>query len=773
MFALKTLEFQDVLLRVSKYASSKRAKEALLLEEPSNSFAFVSRGLEEVDLARRYYASFLELPLAGFNMDTVLLDRIRLNARLNVNDLNLIQGLIYATNNVINYYRNNILKNKLDGVLSDYFSALKPLNELNKRLNEVLDDDGNIKDTATDELYKIRNKMKNYEAELRRKMQELLLSHAKMLNESLIVMRDGKMCLPVKVEYKNAFKGIIHDESASHVTVYIEPYSALEISNKLTGAKEEEKAEIDRLLGLLSNEVFKNKDDIIKNDEILLKLDLIYAKAKYAYANECYKPQLNQDGLTVLKAARHPLIDKDKCVPIDLLIGSNYDAIIITGPNTGGKTVALKTMGLLTIMAQTGLLIPASSESNINVFDNVFADIGDEQSIACSLSSFSSHMVNVINILNHLSYNSLVLLDELGSGTDPKEGSNLAISIVEEILKYGAKVIVTTHYADLKAFAYEHENIINASVEFDTDTLKPTYKILLGVPGRSNAIIIASKLGLKEEIIKRAKELNEQSHSNVSQMISKLEEKNHELNALITQNEELQKKLLVEQDDLAKEREKITLEYEKYQQKAKKEAAEIIGNTQAEAQKILDKLKTLQNQSYKEHEIADIKHQLNELDSNETVTAPNYDFKVGDLVYVESWKQNGLIKKINKDKYEVSIGNFNIVFNKNELRLAKKQEFINKPKPKQQSTVPSRISSAKLECDLRGLRYEEVAAKLDQFIDKAYLAGLSQVYIIHGFGTGAVRKATYEFLKKCPHIKATRFGGEGEGLNGVTVAYLK
>ena len=579
------------------------------------------------------------------------------------------------------------------------------------------------------------------------------------------------MCLCVKAEYKNVLKGVIHDESASKTTVYIEPFSALEIANRIVSYKEEEKTEIAKILAQLSNVAFAYELEIKNNFNNLIALDIIFAKALYAISIDAYKPSINEMGIIDIKKARHPLIDRQKCVPIDIKLGEDYEAIIITGPNTGGKTVAIKTCGLLTLMMQAGLLIPASFDSKMAVFDNVFSDIGDEQSIEQSLSSFSAHMTKVIRILNELTNNSLVLLDELGSGTDPKEGSNLAISIVEYLLNKKSRVIVTTHYADLKAFAYDKDNIINASVEFDTKTLRPTYKLLLGVPGRSNAITIARGLGLNEEIINRSIELNETNHTDLSLMLSKLDDQNSILSEQIAKYE---KENLALNERLAKlqaKELKLEAEYASFINKAKKEANEIIVKAQEDALALISEIEK-KHENFKEHELAELKHKARQLEVNDVDTPTITDFKVGDEVFVKGWQRNGKITKINKDKYEVLVGNFTVTFTKNELSVAK---TVTKPvtKPKKYNSPGPVKKEAKLECDLRGFRYEEVAPELDRFIDKAYLAGLSQIYVIHGFGTGAVRKACYEFFKKCPHVKSTRFGGEGEGLNGVTVVYLK
>ena len=770
-FDTKTLEFNKILDILSTFASSSYAKE-LIKELPiSNNAKKITTMLDEVDDARLYQIKYSNPPFAGLSNQNELINRIRLKAVLSISDFLALKDLLYCTKNMINYYKNNIAKENNNSSLYTYFTNLNGVKKLADEIDNVISDEGEIYDTASPALNEIRKRIKVLEQQVRAKMQELLQSKAKMLNENLIVMRNGRMCLCVKAEYKNVLKGVIHDESASKTTVYIEPFSALEIANRIVSYKEEEKTEIAKILAQLSNVAFGYELEIKNNFNNLIALDIIFAKALYAISIDAYKPSINEMGIIDIKKARHPLIDRQKCVPIDIKLGEDYEAIIITGPNTGGKTVAIKTCGLLTLMMQAGLLIPASFDSKMAVFDNVFSDIGDEQSIEQSLSSFSAHMTKVIKILNELTNNSLVLLDELGSGTDPKEGSNLAISIVEYLLNKKSRVIVTTHYADLKAFAYDKDNIINASVEFDTKTLKPTYKLLLGVPGRSNAITIARGLGLNEEIINRSIELNETNHTDLSLMLSKLDDQNSILSEQIAKYE---KENLALNERLAKlqaKELKLEAEYASFINKAKKEANEIIVKAQEDALALISEIEK-KHENFKEHELAELKHQARQLEVIDVDTPTITDFKVGDEVFVKGWQRNGKITKINKDKYEVLVGNFTVTFTKNELSVAK---TVTKPvtKPKKYNSPGPVKKEAKLECDLRGFRYEEVAPELDLFIDKAYLAGLSQIYVIHGFGTGAVRKACYEFFKKCPHVKSTRFGGEGEGLNGVTVVYLK
>ena len=773
-FDTTTLEFGKILNSLQSYACSNFSKEQIMDLKIINNARKIITMLDEVEEARMIHVKYGLMPFAGLSNQNEIVKRIRLKATLSISDFLALRDLLYCTSNVISFYKNNVAPNKEFTNLTSYYTNLNPVKNLYESIINTFSDDGEVYDKASPELFEIRKKIKVLDTQVRAKMHELLQTKAKMLNENLIVIRNGRMCLCVKAEYKNVIKGVIHDESASKSTVYIEPYSALEISNRIVGLKEEEKTEINRILMQLSNIVFEYEILIKNNFNNLINLDIIFAKALYAISINAYKPNINEVGIIDLKKARHPLIDSNKCVPIDIRLGENYDAIIITGPNTGGKTVALKTAGLLTLMMQSGMLIPVAENSNIAVFDNVFADIGDEQSIEQSLSSFSAHMTKVINILDKLTSNSLVLLDELGSGTDPKEGSNIAISIVEHLLENGCRVIVTTHYADLKAFAYDKENIINASVEFDTNTLRPTYRLLLGVPGRSNAITIAKSLGLSQKIINRSIELNEIQTNDLSMMLSKLDDENTRLSDEIKEYEEKNSLLNKKLEELNAKEEKLTNEYDSYINKAKKDANKILEKAKEDAFKLISDLEDKKkNIELKEHELADLKNIARNLKIEEENTIELSEIKVGDTVFVKPWQRNGVVTKIGKDKYEVKIGNFSVSFTKNELGIAKKT-VDNKPKivKKKVESTPSK-SSAKLECDLRGFRYEEVKPELDQFIDRAYLAGLKQIYVIHGFGTGAVRKAVYEYLKKCPYVEKTRFGGEGEGLNGVTVVYLK
>lgn len=773
MFDLETLELPKVLKELSTYAASSYTKELLLNLNVNDNLNDVENSLSETEEARLMQIKYGELPFGGLFDVRSLINRLRLKSVLSVNDFLDLENLLYCGRSILSFYQTNFKNKEVLNYLDGYFLAINPLKKVSERITAIINDAGEVVDNASLELSNIRKKIKALDGQVRAKMQELLQTKAKMLNENLIVIRNERMCLCVKSEYKNVLKGIIHDESSSGSTVYIEPYSALEISNRLVGLKEDEKREINRILAELSAFTWAYYEEIKVNFENITHLDLLYAKAKYAIKYNAFKPLVNDRGLIDLKLARHPLIDMDKCVPINVKLGGAYDAIIITGPNTGGKTVALKTTGLLTLMAQCGLLIPANENSQIAVFKQVLADIGDEQSIEQSLSSFSAHMHKVIKILTNLKNNALVLFDELGSGTDPKEGSNLAIAITEYLLKRNARIIVTTHYADLKAFAYHNDRVINASVEFDAVTLKPTYRLMLGIPGSSNALTIASRLGLCDEIVQRASNLGEADESNLAKMLRELDDENARLSSEIKEYEAKNLELTIIKERLMKKEEEYDLKYQAFLKKSQAEANKILEKAKQEAFDLLEEISKLKNRDIKEHEIADLKYLARNLSPAEAPDETLHEFKVGEEVLIKSFNQIGKINRINKDNYEVQMGQFSMTFKKSELAVFKGQTQKPKVIPKKNTTGTIPKKEGKLECDLRGFRYEEVKPELERFIDQAYLNGFSQIYIIHGFGTGAVRKAVYEYLKKCPYVKETRFGGEGEGLNGVTVCYLK
>ncbi len=771
-FDSDTLEFNKVLNKLVSYASTNLAKSEIEELKPENNFSNIGEKLDEVEEALNSIIKYDSLPLGGiYNIKNSVI-RSSLGGILNASELLDISSTIAGISNILKY-RSYLNSQKISVInLNKYFDGLIYNQKLKNEINTAIDTKGMVVDNASPGLFLVRKNLNSAQNRLRSKMNELLISRASQLTENLIVSRGNRLCLPVKAEFKNTFGGIIHDESSSGTTVYIEPSSCIELSNQIESLINQEKKEVELVLKGLSLLVSSDSENLLSNLTILTNLDIIYAKALYAKAYDMTKPEINENGYVNLIKARHPLIDKETVVPTDIYFGKEFNIIIITGPNTGGKTVVLKTVGLLTLMMQSGMFIPAAIGSKLAVFDNVFVDIGDEQSIEQSLSTFSSHMTKICNIVNQINYNSLVLLDELGSGTDPKEGASLAISIIEYMKERGTRVITTTHYSDLKAYAYSKNDICNASVEFNSETLQPTYKLLMGVPGKSNAILIAQRLGLNEKILANARELMDNRVTDSQELMEKLDVENAKISSIKNEYEHMISEYNSRISELEKEKNNLTQNREKFIESAKKEADEIIEKAKLDSLELIEKIEKMKaNQNFKEHELADIKYTVRNLTKKE-IESKLFDenLQIGDFVHIGSYNKDGIIINIKKDKYDVQVGQFTMTFKKSDLTKTKAPAKRKETKSRMQNKV---TSNAKLELDLRGFRYEEVASEIDSFIDQAYLANMSMISIIHGFGTGAVRDAVQSYLKRSPYVKSYRYGGEGEGLNGVTVVYLK
>ena len=771
-YDLKTLEYNKVLDILSSYSKTNYAKRKINELTPYSTYDEITTSLKETKCAFDACVKLGDLPLGGLYDVIDYIKRAKIGSILTEQELLDIVSLIDCGSNALRYFK-SLDSIKLDtSVLSNYYNNITVPAVLKTNINLAIGDDARVLDNASRELFMIRRNISSLENRLRSKLNELLATKAGMLTDTLIVIRDGRMCLPVKIEHKNTFKGILHDLSSSNTTAYIEPESCVETANQIDSYKAMEKKEVAQILKGLSLLVAGEAEALINNIEALTSLDIIYAKALMAKENDYNEVKVFDKQSFNIKKCKHPLIDKNKVVPIDVDLGNRFNAIVITGPNTGGKTVALKTVGVLHLMVSTGLMVPASADSEFGIFDEILVDIGDEQSIEQSLSTFSAHMSKVISIIENTTHKSLVLLDELGSGTDPKEGSSLAIAIIDSLKNIGAKIIATTHYSDLKNYAYNSEGVTNASVEFNTNTLMPTYRLLLGIPGKSNAIEISKRLGLKDDIIKTARDYIEQNNTQSASMIQSLEEemtnireKEKALEAKIYEYEEMLKSVQEEKMQIIKQTNKIISD-------AKKEAKAIVQKSKDDALQLLSEIKTLSDSSYKEHELADLKHKARNLNiKDEEEALFDEELNVGDYVYVKTYDKNGTITKIKKDKYSVNIGQFVMDFTKKELVKATKP--VEKKVKETRRSGYNPASHAQLRLDLRGKRYEEVEFLMDQYLDQAILGNLECVTIVHGFGTGAIRNAVQEYLKKCPYVKKYRYGGEGEGLNGVTVVYLR
>jgi DNA mismatch repair protein MutS2 len=652
------------------------------------------------------------------------------------------------------------------------FDQLSSHKSLLSYMESKLDEDGVILDDATPKLASIRKDISRFEKQLQDKLQKILVDYSKYLNDQVIVMRNERFCIGVKEAFKNKIKGVIHDMSASKQTIYIEPEQTRQITAQIESLKVSEQKEIDIIIEDLSKEIQASYLTLKQNLDVFVHMDLIHAKAIYALDIDGHMPNINQDGFIQLISAKHPLLDQREAVPISLSLDKHLKTLLITGPNTGGKTVALKTLGLLTLMTQMGMLTPLNEASNIAIFDQVFADIGDEQSISQSLSTFSSHLTKIINMIKNMKDNTLVLLDEIGSGTDPNEGVALAISILESFKDYDARMMVTTHYSELKSYAYEQPQMTTASVAFDKQTLKPLYFLQMGTTGSSHAFLIARRLGLPEEIVEHALKLYEGRQTDLAKTMEKL---NDEMLDLQKEKESLhielskvkeekqhyqdiKNDLLKRQDDMI---EKVKHKEETKWLKLREEAMDLINELQ-------------KKQSLSKPELADLKNKLNQSIGGDKSLYFDESLNVGDEVFITSYQQYGTIIDIKDDLYVVKFGKFELSFDKSDLKKDKPKPS-DKPKitQKQKLEEIKPQKQGKLEVDLRGFRYEEVKPALDDAIDGAIISGLTTLRIIHGFGTGAVRKAVHSYIKSSPYIKEHRYGGEGEGLNGVTIVTLK
>ncbi len=771
-YDLKTLEFSKVISILKEYCFSNLARTTLDSLKPAETFGEVKELLKETEEAYEAIIRYDIIPRMELKSIPESIARAKIGGILNEEELLDILGLFDVTNQIIRYFSTLSGMNLSFQANQKYLDMLAVSKTLKSAIELAISNEGIVVDTASKQLLTIRRSLSSLESKLRSKMNELLITKQSMLTENLIVIRDGRMCLPVKIEYKNTIRGIVHDISSSNTTCYIEPDMAVELANQMESYRAEERKEVEVILKGLSLMVSAEAEQLERNVLAIVDLDIIYAKGLMAKELGYNPVSVREGNYFNLKKAKHPLIKKEVVVPIDIELGRKYDTVIITGPNTGGKTVALKTVGLLHLMVYCGMMVPADSASEFAYFDGIYADIGDEQSIEQSLSTFSSHMKKIIEITQNATMHSLILLDELGSGTDPKEGSSLAIAIIKYFRNLKCSIICTTHYSELKTFAYHEDGVCNASVEFDIHTLMPTYRLLLGIPGKSNAIEIASKLGLAEEIVKESSQRSNADLSPSSSLLKNLEE---EMTNIRAKNTALEHKMITYNDmllSLEKERADLAKKTDSIIFKAKQEAKRILSQAQNEAEELLNEINKMKDTSFKEHELADIKHKVRNLKVEDSMFQEgNYDLKVGDYVYIPSYEKYGTITKIHKDKYVVSVGQFQIDFDKKELVLSTRPKEI-KQKPTRLSGY-NPASHAELSLDLRGKRYEEVSYLLDQYIDQAILGNLESVTIIHGFGTGAVRKAVLEYLKNCPYVKSYRYGKEGEGLNGVTVVYLK
>lgn len=784
---LKTMEYRkiiDQLVHFSQTPMGKRAAEAL---QPISDLEEVKRLLQATDEAFKVDRLKGAPGFGGIVDITPAVKRARIGGTLNPHELLGVATTLEGARRIKRYIAAMHEEHEahLLFTLSDGLSEQKPLEEAIKR---CIDESGEVLDSASAELAQIRRELRGGEVRIREKLDAMLRSSsvAKMLQDQLITIRGDRFVIPVKAEYRAHFGGIVHDQSGSGATLFIEPESIVAMNNKLRETRLREEREIEVILQKLTALVGEQADLLLFDSDVVGQLDFIFAKARLAREMKGTLPRMNDRGFLKLKKGRHPLIPADRVVPIDVELGNQYTTIIVTGPNTGGKTVSLKTIGLLSLMVMSGLFVPAEDGSQLCVFDAIYADIGDEQSIEQSLSTFSSHMTNIISILAQMTPKSLVLLDELGAGTDPAEGSALAVAILEHIHSQGCRMVATTHFSELKAYAYERKGVINASMEFDVNTLSPTYRLLVGVPGRSNAFAIAERLGLPERILEFARGEVTEEDMRVENMIASLEQNRLGAEQERETAEKLRRELETLRSRHAAELEKLEQQRDKRLEKAEEEASAIIAKARQEAEKIIEDLRRLAQEegaAVKEHKLIAARKQLEDAEPQRRKKAgaaarkaakPPRRIEPGDEVMVYSLNQKGHVVELSGSKEAVvQLGIMKMKVSLDDMELIAAAPASNPVQRTAPNVKRTRDDQVRSELDLRGANLEEALIEVDRFIDEAYLGNLGQICIIHGKGTGILRTGISDYLRKHKHIKSYRLGNYGEGGTGVTVAELK
>lgn len=780
---LKVLEFGKVKEQLLEFVSSTLGQDKVRELVPSTNFDEVVKWQEETDEAVKVLRLKGNVPLSGIFNIRPHVKRSTIGGILSTHELNQVASTIRVSRQIKRFIE-DMVENNIDlPILSHYVGKISVLADLEQKIKNAIDESGEVLDGASETLRSLRQQLRANETRVREKLESMIRSSnaQKMLSDAIITIRNDRYVIPVKQEYRGHYGGIIHDQSSSGQTLFIEPQVVVQLNNQVQEIRVKEQLEIERILMELSSFVAEFDQELLTIVYVLGELDFMFTKARYAHKIKASKPSINQEGKIALFKARHPLIPKDVVVPNDIMLGKDFTTIVITGPNTGGKTVTLKTVGLCVLMAQAGMQIPALDGSEVAVFDAVYADIGDEQSIEQSLSTFSSHMVNIVDILSKVDYNSLVLFDELGAGTDPQEGAALAISILDEVYNRGAKVIATTHYPELKAYGYNRPGVVNASVEFDIETLSPTYKLLIGVPGRSNAFEISKRLGLSEKVIQNARNQISSETNEIENMIASLEQSRreaendrHEAHEYLKNAEKLHKDLQNQMVAFYEQKDSML-------EKAQEKAEEVVNKAKGEAEHIIRELRKMRIEKHaevKEHELIEARKRLEEAapkmkKSSKTMLANKkaHVFTAGDEVKVLKFDQKGtLLEQTGDYEWLVQIGIIKMKVNENEM------EYIGTPKQKEikpVAVVKGKDFHVGLELDLRGERYEDALLRVEKYIDDALLAGYPRVSIIHGKGTGALRQGVTEYLKNHRSVKRTRFGDAGEGGIGVTIVEFK
>lgn len=786
--ALKVLEYDKIIEMLLDLTQGELARDLVENLEPSNDIDEIRRMQEETSEAYRVLVRYGDIDYSAASHIKHLVSKASLGSMLFIEDLYDIMQNIFLVSSIKRYLKTSIEDENLNlNHLRKFYDSLASLDDLKKKLSMTIVSRDEVADSASSTLRSIRRSKKLKNQAIEDKLNSYITSDKtkKYLQDAIVTMREGRYVIPVKNEYRSSVEGMIHDISQKGSTVFIEPMAVVKLNNELRELENEEKKEIERILYELSSEVSEYKAYLETNEEALKSISFIFSRARLAREMRATEPILNDKGYVNLKNARHPLIPKDKVVPTTVELGDEYTSLIITGPNTGGKTVSLKTVGLITLMAKSGLNIPCDNNSSVAVFDRVFADIGDEQSIEQSLSTFSSHMKNIVHIVENAEYNDLVLFDELGAGTDPTEGAALAISILKLFRERRIRTMATTHYSQIKFYALTSEGVKNASMEFNVDTLSPTYRLIIGIPGKSNAFEISRRLGLDQSIIDSAKELLNENDTRFEDVLKAIEEDRTEIEnkriKINEENEEIERL----REKLENKNKKLEEKQEAIINKAKEEAREIVKKAKNESAFIIDELKDISSLSKKEdrRRLQEAKDYLRDLeDENRLKIKDNKkrtkeipkDIKLGESVRIISIDKFGEVETLPDEKGDLNIqvGIMSVRSNikdiersesKEEAKVEKKTRSINKAKSKN-------ISS---EINLIGRTVDEAIILLDKYLDDAYLARLKEVRIIHGKGTGTLRDAIRKYLQNSKHVIEYREADYTEGGSGATVAVIK
>lgn len=790
--SIRTLELPRVLELLSEQAVSAEARQRALRLRPETEVEEVLRLLDQTDAARNLIGLRGSPSFSGVKPVAEALDRADRGGALNTRELLTIADLLTAARRAKEYFNDEAAEKT---AIDHLFLSLHGNRFLEGKIKRAIPDEDTIADAASTELADIRRHMRAAQAKSRQILQKIISSpsYGKILQETIITQRDGRFVVPVKAEHKGDLPGLVHDISSTGATLFVEPMGVVQANNEYIELQAKEQKEIDRILAEFSAEAAAHREDIQWDYDTLVHLDLIFARGQLSYKMNAVRPEVRRDGAIHLRKARHPLLDPKTAVPIDIELGDTFDTLVITGPNTGGKTVTLKTLGLLTLMTQCGLHIPAADRSAVSVYERVLADIGDEQSIEQSLSTFSAHMVNIVEILKEADRHSLVLFDELGAGTDPVEGAALAIAVIQHVRRLGAKVAATTHYAELKTFAMTTAGVENASCEFDVETLAPTYRLLIGIPGKSNAFAISRRLGLPEDVIAAAQEQMSGESVRFEDILTQLEEKRQ---ALEKREQEADRLLRQREEDARRAREfreQMERAKENARSRGEAEAKRILRDARTAADQVFQELSEMRKAQAKAERMlnenearAALRRTLNEAEEavsrrdarQEPIPKPSRPIRAGDLVEIPGVKTPAEVVSVGKDgTLQLKAGILKMKAKVDEVRLIEDDERAARKKTpsvtiRQNADRALRASAAR-ELDIRGMETLEAESVVENFISAAVMGKLETVTIIHGKGTGALRKAVHDILRRNKAVKSFRLGVYGEGESGVTVVTLK